>query len=409
MFTHADPEMMALLHEHAQNNAKPQSKTTELALLNLAFRSFFLLAVLCSIVGMLLWALWLNGKANLSGEISPIVFHTHEMIFGFGATVAVGFLLTAVQTWTGKSSLQGSALIPLIILWLGVRVNLYINNDSSILVAILLQALWWTIAIIAFTKLVVSTKNTRNLMLAPLMAVLMSLNISMLILDATGHSDISLHLARTAVFMFCVLMSIIGGRVIPLFTKSGANLTDIQSPQFLSATSLAATMLCAILFFVERFVELPTVSPLFMLAAGLLHLCRLAYWRSIKTLGTPLLWSLHLSYFFVGFGLGLIGISSYSTTIPFGDSLHVLTLGAMGLMIFAMMSRVSLGHTGRKLEPGRLSTLLFILLALATMIRFLMPVFAQHLNGWNLSAALWISASAIFLWVYTPILVSPRL
>ena len=108
---------MAMLHEHDNGRIKAKNSITQLAVLKLAFRSFFMLAVLCSLVSMLVWILWLNGKSNLLGELSPATFHIHEMIFGFAATVAAGFLLTAVQTWTSKPSLQGASLLPLIALW----------------------------------------------------------------------------------------------------------------------------------------------------------------------------------------------------------------------------------------------------------------------------------------------------
>ena len=410
MFTYADSEALVLLHEQVQvkNNTQLRKSSIQFAVLNLAFRSFFMLAVLCSLVSMLAWVLWLNGEVRLSGALSPIVFHSHEMVFGFAATVAVGFLLTAVQTWTGKPSLQGTSLLPLIILWIGIRAGLYINSDISISIAIVLQSLWWLMAISTFSRLVISAKSTRNFLLIPLLIALMLLNISVLTLDIKGHSDISMHLMRTAAFMFCVLMSVIGGRVIPLFTKSGANLVSIRSPKALSITTIVATVLCAVAFFADRFIDLLSFLPILMITTGLLHLCRLAYWCSVKALKFSLLWSLHLSYLFVGLGLILVGLSSYSPYISFGNSLHVITVGAMGLMIFAMMSRVSLGHTGRKLEPTKLTTLLFSIIAVATLARFLMPVFSQHLMGWNLSAALWIGACVVFLWVYSPILLSPR-
>ena len=412
MFQLIDSELLMLAHEQPQEPTSKSNITKQvqaLPVLQLAFRSFFLLATLCSLVGIGIWILFLNGHFVLEAAINPTSLHMHEMIFGFGATVATGFLLTAVQTWTGLPSIKGLALLVVITLWVGVRVFLHLGTDASLFIAVALQTMWWLSIIFYFAKLVIISANHRNLQFIPILTLLMLLNIGFLLTDFYGHSDIAIHLARTAILMFCVLMGVVGGRVIPFFTVSGARTAPIKPQNSLTIATISASLLCTFIFFLEKFMTTPIPSSLLMIVAGTLHLARILFWRSMSAKRIPLLWSLHLSYAFVGLGLITLGISSYSNSIRFGDALHILTIAAMGLMIFSMMSRVSLGHTGRKLQPPKAISLLFLLIIAAAITRFALPTISLHLLGWNMSAAFWIAACIIFLTVYFPILTKPRI
>jgi uncharacterized protein involved in response to NO len=155
-----------------------------------------------------------------------------------------------------------------------------------------------------------------------------------------------------------------------------------------------------------------------MILASTLHLIRLLHWRPLQTLSVPLLWSLHLSYLFISLGLFMLGLSYYNIGISFSDALHLLTIGAMSLMILAMMSRVSLGHTNRALKVKNIVAFSFIIMLIAALIRSFMHYFptelfqAIHVNptlfSWSLSAVLWIFAMFIFLKTYTPILTTAK-
>jgi uncharacterized protein involved in response to NO len=166
-----------------------------------------------------------------------------------------------------------------------------------------------------------------------------------------------------------------------------------------------------------------------MIASGLLHLIRQSYWRSFSTKNIALLWSLHLANFSLGLGLILLGMSylpsdilGFTTlVIPFGDSLHLITIAAMALMIFSMMSRVSLGHTGRALIPSKLVSWIFMLIILSALTRAILPSLSipsspmlplsihQPLLSWNISAFAWLIAGLLFLKVYLPILIAPKI
>jgi len=412
-----DSETSQLLYDQ-QQEPRGLRHLAQLPVLDLPFRSYFLLAVGCSMLALAIWVTYLNGY--LAGyftftnkTISPLTWHIHEMIFGFGATVAVGFILTAAQTWTGKKSIKGLPVLAFIILWLAVRVTLLINQPSTIIIATVMQSLWWLGSIAVFARLVLSSNNRRNYLFIPLLLGLMSLNIALLVVDFYGYPELTRHIARTSVLMFCLLMAILGGRVIPFFTVSGAKLTAITTPSWLTPLLTIISVLGILVFFTSAFIDLPFSPAGLMISAGLLHLFRQSYWRSIATINIPLLWSLHLAYSSLGLGLILLGMSYlsdevFSISIAFGDALHLITIAAMALMIFSMMARVSLGHTGRALLPSKLVSWLFYLIILSALARTLLPIFHQPLLAWNISTLAWLAASVLFLKVYLPILTTKK-
>ena len=387
--------------------------------LDLPFRSYFLLAVSCSMVALGIWAAYFNGYFTFSENgISPLAWHIHEMIFGFGATVAVGFILTAAQTWTGQPSIKGVQVLTFVGLWLLVRAALLINIPSTIILAIVLQSFWWLGSIIVFTRLVLKGNNRRNYLFIQLLSVLMLLNIALLLLDFNGYYELTRHIARTSVLMFCLLMGILGGRVIPFFTVSGAKLDSIKTPSWLTPLLTITSILGVLAFFSSAFIQLPFSPAVLMIASGLLHLIRQGYWRSVATRKIALLWSLHIANFSLGFGLILLGLSYFkaqsfeyfSLSVTFGDALHLITIAAMALMIFAMMCRVSLGHTGRVLIPCKLVSWVFFLIIFSAFARAMLPsITSQSLLAWNISALAWLIAGLFFLKVYLPILTAKKM
>jgi uncharacterized protein involved in response to NO len=414
-----DPELIQLNHEQHQS---PLNKIHQHALLDLPFRSYFLAAALCSIFALTLWGAFLNGYINLSfSQLSPTTWHIHEMIFGFAATVAVGFILTAAQTWTGKASIKGLPVLAFITLWLIVRVCLAmslvvetkVSQSLFLYTAIALQLLWWLGSILVFSKLVLISENRRNYIFIPLLIALMLTNISLLVLDISGYKALSLHVARTAVLLFCLLMGVLGGRVIPFFTISGAKTSAIQQPNWLTSLIITLSLLGILVFFSGYFIQLPFTPAILMISVGIAHLVRLSYWHTASTLKISLLWSLHLSYFSLGLGLILLGSSYLLSTensfyISFSDAIHVITIASMGLMIFAMMSRVSLGHTGRALLPHKVVSWIFLLIFISATTRVLLPIFQPPLLGWNISLSAWLIAASLFATIYFPILTKPK-
>ena len=400
---------MLNIQEPLNANSTQPTTLAEHPFFQLAFRSSFILGSIASILAMTIWLGFLNAwwQLNPTG-LTPTVWHLHEMLFGFGATIATGFVLTAVQTWTGRPSIKGLPLMALVSLWLVIRVLFFINSTATVILATVLQGLWWISIITNYSHIVLLAKNRRNYLFIPLFSVMALLEMALLISELTIDTAQALHIGRTMVLMFGILMGIVGGRVIPFFTRNGAKLTEVSHPKLLDPLLLTASLLGALVFFSHFYISLPLSPAYLMIAAGCLHLSKLVFWQSNKTAGIALLWSLHVSYGALGVGLILLGASYFTPLIAFSSGLHVITVGAMGLMILSMMSRVSLGHTGRVLMPKPVISYAFLLLVLAAIIRALLPSLGYAHLAWQLSAMLWITAFAMFIWVYLPILKAPR-
>lgn len=219
------------------------------------------------------------------------------------------------------------------------------------------------------------------------------------------------HILLATVLLFTTLIAVMGGRVIPFFTARATGTEKALPLPWLERIALASLWLILLLWLV-----LPTqwvigiqMFPLYIVAAGA-HLYRQLRWRPGTTLAQPLLWSLHLAYLFIPLGLTALAARTAGWPIALSLASHLFSAGSMGAMILGMIARVSLGHSGRALQIGRRITAAFALVILSALLRVLLPLFWPNLTltGWNLSGWSWVAAYGLFIWVYTPILTSPR-
>jgi len=383
------------------------------SLWDLAFRPFFILASLGSVLSLSLWLVYVNNGQLLNQQqvLPPLLWHIHEMFFGFTLTIAVGFLLTAVQTWTGLRSIQGYSLFFLSLIWIAIRL-LLLADKTFLFWVIFLQCLWWVIVFVTFSRLLIKARSHRNYIFLPLLFCLMFLQLNFLYWGSQGEVELVIHLARSAILIFSILVSLIAGRIIPLFTRNGlASISakeKIKQIPRLDWSILIFSILGTSNFLLNYFYTMPFSPAWALLIVGVLHLVRLSQWGSIYTLNNPLLWSLHASYLCLASGLILIAISFYSELVRIADAFHLITLGVFGGMILAMISRVSLGHTGRPLQVNNWIALAFLLIFIAAILRVVFAVIGQPLWAWNSSALLWIVGYSIFLKFYIPILMSAK-
>ena len=379
----------------------------------LAFRPWFLLAALWSVFAVTIWMGFLHGKplTHQWHMLNPLVWHTHEMIFGFAATVAAGFVLTAVQTWTSQPSLSGKPLMLLTFVWIAARICFALNDSTSVYLGFALQMLWWLGVIISYSKLVLKVKNKRNYVFIGIFSVMMFANASLLIADIQQNIPLAIHIAQTAVLMFVLLISLIAGRVIGFFTKNGAPQSNPQQYPWLNLVCNLLSAICALGIFLTYFSRNPVIWYLLsfiFISTGILQTIRLIGWQPHKTFKVPLLWSLHATFLAMSFGLILMGISFVTNNIGFSDALHLITVGSIGGMILAMIARVSLGHTGRMIIVGNTMAVAFGALIIAGISRSALAIFGMPQLSWKISAALWIIGFMIFVVVYTPILFAAR-
>jgi uncharacterized protein involved in response to NO len=227
--------------------------------------------------------------------------------------------------------------------------------------------------------------------------------------------DLLMHLARSAILFFSIIVGLISGRVIPIFTRNALVIHSDASAKFSAKASpkldniiLIFSILGSLNFLLSGLFFIPFSPAWLLLVVGILHLARLSQWGSIYTLNNPLLWSLHAAYLCLAAGLILIAVSFFTESVRIADAFHLITVGAFGGMILAMISRVSLGHTGRPLQVNNWMVLAFLFIFIAVILRVLLAMLGQPLWAWNSSALLWIAAYLIFLKFYIPVLASAR-
>ena len=397
------------------DNLQPAAR--QLPLLAMPFRPAFLLAGCWAVVAISIWLAQLTGLIRGATGLSGTLWHVHEMLFGFAALVAVGFLLTAAQNWTQVPALNSRWLLGWTLLWLIARVlaftDPFASTGHSLLLLMLMQSSWWFLGIGALCRQLWRARSRRNYQFLLMLTGMAVLNLLFLQQSAIGNYLLALHLGHSMILLFGLLMGVLGGRVIPFFTARATNTPQPQTPRLdllLLVSAIAGT-----LGFISS-IWWSLLNPgWLMLLCALLHLLRLGYWFTPKLLAQPLLWSLHLACLALAFGLALMAFALLSAppALPrpalFKDALHLVSISAMAGMMLAMMARVALGHTGRPLQVSHLLALAFALITLSGVLRAAAALFSQPQLSWYSSGGLWLCAFAIFTRVYWPILTTARL
>ncbi|ABL99495.1 NnrS family protein [Shewanella amazonensis] len=368
-------------------------------LLRLGFRPFFLFGAALSVLGVVLWVLALSGAINFQPHGGAYWWHGHEMLFGFVTAIIAGFLLTAVQNWTGVPGLGGNKLLALVLLWLAPRLTLPITSVPFELVMVMDLTFLPAVAL-ALGHSVTKVKQWRNLVFVPMLLLMASLNALSYLALTDGNAIQAQKALHGAALVVIMIVALLGGRVIPFFTERASAYQRKTNLWYLDAgTFVSLLMLIGALIFDLTALQRPIAA-----VAAIIILLRWHRWGWRHTLGVPLLWSLHLSYLCIPVGLGIIAMG-----LPFSAGFHALAAGGMGGMILAMMARVSLGHTGRMLEPPKAMVAGFVLVLLAVVLRVMAGLIpAAYLPLLIASAVTWGLAFGIFILKYGPMLASPR-
>ncbi|WP_298770537.1 NnrS family protein [uncultured Shewanella sp.] len=382
----------------------------------LAFRPLFLGGSLVALLGISYWSLLLSGHVTWSLSIPANAWHAHEMMYGFAAAVAMGFLLTAAQTWTGVPSVSGKSLMLLSFFWLLARIMFFVkmpNNslmghNTNLLLVVLFQGMWWLGGVFALSRMLIKARNKQNYPFIGILTTLFIFNMLFLFLVLNQQSVLALKLCDASVFIFTLLMGIVAGRVIPFFTARGLLLPEQVKCPRLDRCIWILTLWVFISVIGDSLFSIDTAPGISIAVLSVCHLLRSVFWWRKEIIKVPLLWSLQLSYFMLGIGLAFIALSFINSHIHYKDVLHLVTIGSIGMMILSMMSRVSLGHTGRALNPPYFMNVAFLCLFLAAITRSLLPSLIGAQNAWLSSGALWSVGFFLFLFHYFPILIKKR-
>lgn len=361
------------------------------------FRPFFWGGALWSMIALLIWQLQLSGWQLPALRVS-VTWHSHEMLFGFAAAVVVGFLGTAMQTWTGIPSPKGPQLMSLVGLWLLARLG-YLIATVPLWMPVCAEVAFFLLAASLLGARVLRTRQWRNLFVLPAMLAFAGLSASHWLLPGAQS-----RIALVALLLVTVIILVIGGRVIPFFTARRFQL----SPRDKLPVIEWGTHIAAVLLLLSVAIDLPRmVWAVLALALGVLQLIRVLRWHPTRIWGEPMVWSLHLSYWLVVLGCFLAALA-WSGLAPgwHSPALHAFAVGGIGGLILAMTSRVSLGHTGRMLQAPRLMPLAFAALALSALARIF---WAPAPSGFLAAIIAWMVGYSLFLMYYTPVLFQPRM
>ncbi|MBS0374116.1 MAG: NnrS family protein [Proteobacteria bacterium] len=380
------------------------------ALFAYGFRPFFLGAALAALVLVPWWAASFAFGVPLANGWAPTLWHAHEMLYGFIGAAIAGFLLTAVPSWTGRRGYAGAPLAALAVLWLAGRILIATAASwPAVLVAAVDLAFLPLLALLLAPPLL--RERNRN---APLLVVLATLWLANVIFHVQlGRLDASRALAalRVGIDVVLVLVTVIGGRIVPAFTASGLRASGAEAPlhawRGITPVVVALMLLVTV---VDAWRPDGRMAAMLALAVALAQAVRLAQWRSPNTVGVPLVWVLHLGYAWLVVGFALKALALLAGAAAGAFWLHALTVGAASTMIVAVMTRATLGHTGRPLVAPAGATVGYALLTAAAVVRVFGLLWwpSSYPAVIVLAALLWTGAFAWFAAVYGPMLLAPR-
>lgn len=377
-------------------------------MLALGFRPFYLLAAIFAVIALPLWIGTYTGASFPGGSLPGLIWHTHEMIFGFATAVMAGFLLTAVRNWTGRPTPTGMMLASLVALWLVGRLLMFTGPMQA---AAAVDLLFLPAIGIAIAVPVWQSRNTRNFKLLAIIAALTLINALFHLASLKVLPAAMLMTAPVlALDVIALLLAIMGGRVIPAFTNNAIQAANARHDWRVELVAVGSLVLIALLDVAGLWLQIPRTAWAVLLGvATIAHSVRLALWMPQRTIKQPLLLMLPVAYSWLPISFAL-GVFVQIGDIPRAIPAHALTIGAMSGLMLAMMTRSALGHTGRPLSAGWAEITAFVLLQLAALVRvcgaLLAPEFYRHTV--IASGTLWALAFAVFLVAYWPILTRPR-
>ena len=376
----------------------------------LGFRPFYLLAAIFAVVALPVWLGTYFAVIPAGGYLDGAAWHSHEMVFGFVTAVISGFLLTAVRNWTGLPTPSGGALAGLAALWLLGRA--FMLSGPPMLAAVVDFAYLPALAV-AVAIPIARSRNVRNF---KIIGVLVGLALANLGFHLSQSGVLPADVGRIAVIVAldiaAILVAIVAGRVIPVFTANAVPDARPRTIYGVEVLAVGSLVLLLVLDINSYWNQVPgRLWSGLLVVAGVSHLVRLLLWDPFQTRRNALLWMLPVAYAWIPVALLLRAVAALPMGIPTSTAFHALTVGAIASLMVAMMTRSALGHTGRALKAGRIEIGAFLLLQSAAIVRIVPGiVWPQHypafLTG---SATLWTLAFFVFVLGYWTILTRPRI
>jgi uncharacterized protein involved in response to NO len=336
-------------------------------LLAIGFRPFYLLASVFAVAAILFWLAGFNGRLPVGAYLQGVFWHSHEMLFGYIVAVMAGFLFTAVRNWTGLPTPSGVTLGGIVLLWILARV-LLVSGPSAL--AVILDVAFLPMIAIAVAIPILRSRNKRNY---KIIGVLVAVSLLHVVFHMAIGGQLPSWLSRASLFasidLVVILFALVGGRVIPAFTRNAVAGSDPRHENWLEVIAFGSLLVIVLVTLLGgAFTFAAWVPTSLFIVAAVAHLLRLALWQPQVTLGNPLLWMMPVAYSWLPAALLLRALSTVAVIVP-GAWIHALTMGALSSLMMAMMMRSTLGHTGRKLVASQMDILAFLLLQLAALLR----------------------------------------
>lgn len=378
------------------------------ALLTGGFRPFFLFGAIWAAIAILLWIPTFEGHVVLPTAYAPIDWHVHELLFGYVAAAVAGFLLTAIPNWTGRLPVVGRPLAGLVGLWVAGRIAMLVSGPIGAIPAAIVDLAFLCVLVGITLREVAAGKNWRNLRVVGIVAVFalgnLLFHVEAIVSGAAAYGT------RIGIAAAVMLVALIGGRVVPSFTANwlrprGPGAMPVPFDRFDGVVIGASAIALAL------WVVLPEARAVgaVLLGAGLLQTARLWRWAGWRTMGESLVLVLHVAYLFVPLGFLLLGATLLGVlSIPASAALHAWTVGALGLMTLAIMTRASLGHTGRALIAGCGQQIVYAGAVIAALGRIAMGFGRAEIVFLHIAMLGWLVAFVGFTIVCFPILTRPR-
>jgi uncharacterized protein involved in response to NO len=382
-------------------------KIFDTPLFGLGFRIFFALAGLSALILIVLWNAIFKGALSVDNYFAANYWHAHEMLLGYSAAVIAGFLLTAVKNWTDKPTLTGDKLAGLALLWLYGRIlPFYAGLLPDPLIA-LVDFAFLPILAYQISLPIMQARHFKSLVFIGLL-LLLTLGNGLIHAEILGlYQNTAWTGIQLIVATIIILILVLAGRLFPFFTERGLSGTLIIRNPLLDALSIGSAV---VVFSLQLWAVSGTFLALTAIFAVTVNSARLFRWYEQRIWYVPLLWILYAGYGWIILGFILTALSAYAWVLP-SLALHAFTLGGIGVLTLGMMARVSLGHTGRALKVSNAMAIAFVLINLAALLRVLLP--AALPSWYNIliygSTLSWLAAFALYMFVYAPILTSPRI
>jgi uncharacterized protein involved in response to NO len=387
-----------------------ERRRTGLPLLRYGFRPFFLGAGLWAVIAMTI------RLGDMSGAFSdgfafhdPTRWHGHEMLFGYASAVVAGFALTAVPNWTGRLPISGRPLLALCLLWLAGRVALLISAMPAP-VAAAIDTVFLPVLAAVLAREITAGRNFRNIPVCALILLLGTAN-ALFHLEALHFIPADGYGTRMGIGMLSLLIGLIGGRIVPSFTNNWLGRQKLErsatSNPWLERLVHASSAVAVVAWVIAPFAA---ITGFALLIAGAAHALRLSHWSTWRIWREPLVLVLHVGYAWVMIGFLLLGLACFYDPALSSAGTHALGAGAIGTMTLAVMTRATLGHTGRELRASNGTIVLYAAITASALARVAAGIVTSAYIPLLVAAGLlWLAAFAMFVGIYGTMHLAPRL